>query len=46
MAEEKEEMPVDNLWKLAKALDTIEDHVLMMKRMSMKRGVEGEIALA
>jgi hypothetical protein len=40
------EMPVDNLKKLAEAFDTIEDHVLTMKGRSVKRGVEGAIALA
>jgi hypothetical protein len=29
----KEEMPVDHLWKLAEAFDTIEDPVLTMKRL-------------
>jgi hypothetical protein len=42
----KEEMPVDNLQKLATAFDTIADHVLTMKCTSVKRGVEGAIALA
>jgi hypothetical protein len=42
----KEEMPVDNLWKLAKTFDTLEDPVLTMKRTSVKWGVEGAIALA
>jgi hypothetical protein len=42
----KEEMPVDNLWKLLKAFDTLEDPVLTMKRTSVKRGVEGAIALS
>jgi hypothetical protein len=42
----KEEMPVDNLQKLATAFDTIEDHVLTMKCTSIKRGVEGALALA
>jgi hypothetical protein len=40
------EMPVDNLKKLAEASDTVEDPVLTMKSWSVKRGVEGEIALA
>jgi hypothetical protein len=44
--EKKEEMPVDHLRKLAKAFNTIEDPVLTMKHTSVKRGVEGEIALA
>jgi hypothetical protein len=43
---EKDEMPVDNLRKLAEAFDTLENHVLAMKHMSVKRGVEGAIALA
>jgi hypothetical protein len=42
----KEEMPVDNLKKLAEAFDTLEDPVLAMKGRSVKRGVEGAIALA
>jgi hypothetical protein len=45
-SKKKEEMPVDNLRKLAAAFDTIEDPVLTMKRTSVKRGVEGAIALA
>jgi hypothetical protein len=40
------EMPVDDLKKLVEAFDTIEDHVLTMKIRSVKRGVEGAIALA
>jgi hypothetical protein len=39
------EVPVD-LKKLAEAFDTVEDHVLTMKSRSVKRGVEGAIALA
>jgi hypothetical protein len=35
-----------DLKKLAEAFDTVEDHVLTMKSRSMKRGVEGAIALA
>jgi hypothetical protein len=42
----KAEMPVDNLKKLAKAFDTLKDPVLTMKGPSVKRGVEGVIALA
>jgi hypothetical protein len=42
----KEEMPVDNLWKLLEAFDTLEDPMLAMKRRPVKRGVEGAIALA
>jgi hypothetical protein len=40
------EMLVDDLKKLAEAFDTIEDHVLMTKSRSVKRGVEGATALA
>jgi hypothetical protein len=40
------EMPGDNLKKLLKAFDTIEDHVLALKHTSVKHGVEGAIALA
>jgi hypothetical protein len=36
----------DNLKKLAEAFDTVEDPVLTMKSRSVKRGVEGAIALA
>jgi hypothetical protein len=39
------EVPVD-LKKLAEAFNTIEDPVLTMKSRSVKRGVEGAIALA
>jgi hypothetical protein len=42
----KEEMPIDNLKKLAEAFDTLKDPVLAMKGRSVKRGVEGAIALA
>jgi hypothetical protein len=42
----KEEMPVDNLRKLAEGFDTIEDPVLTMKYTLVKRGVERAIALA
>jgi hypothetical protein len=40
------EMPVDDLKKLAEAFDTVEDPVLTMKSRSVKRSVEGAIALA
>jgi hypothetical protein len=40
------EMPADDLKKLAEAFDTVEDPVLTMKSRSVKRGVEGAIALA
>jgi hypothetical protein len=39
-------MPVDDLKKLAEAFDTVEDPVLTMRSRSVKRGVEGAIALA
>jgi hypothetical protein len=42
----KEEMPVDNLKKLAEAFDTLKDPVLAMKGRLVKWGVEGAIALA
>jgi hypothetical protein len=42
----KGEILVDNLKKLAEAFDTLEDPVLTMKGWSVKRGVEGAIALA
>jgi hypothetical protein len=42
----RKEMLGDNLQKLLAAFDTTEDHVLAMKRMLVKRGVEGAIALA
>jgi hypothetical protein len=42
----RKEMPGDNLWKLLEAFDTTKDHVLALKRTSVKRGVEGVIALA
>jgi hypothetical protein len=41
----KDEMPSDNLWKLIAAFDTIKDPVRAIKRMSVKRGVNGAIAL-
>jgi hypothetical protein len=42
----KDEMRADNLQKLIAAFDTIEDPIRAMKRISVKRGVEGAIALA
>jgi hypothetical protein len=39
-------MPKDNLDKLAKAFDTTEDPTLQLKGLSLKRGVEGAIALS
>jgi hypothetical protein len=46
LAEEKGEMQGDNLKKLIEAFDTVEDPVLSLKHTSVKRGVEGVIALA
>jgi hypothetical protein len=40
------DMPADDLKKLAATFDTIEDPILVMKSRSVKRGVEGAIALA
>jgi hypothetical protein len=42
----RKEMLGDNLWKLLEAFDTTEDPVVALKRTSVKRGVEGAIALA
>jgi hypothetical protein len=39
-------MPGDNLKKLIETFDTVEDPVLTLKHTSVKRGVEGVIALA
>jgi hypothetical protein len=40
------DMPADDLKKLASTFDTVEDPILAMKSHSVKRGVEGAIALA
>jgi hypothetical protein len=40
------DMPADDLKKLAATFDTVEDPILAMKSRSVKRGVEGAIALA
>jgi hypothetical protein len=40
------DMPADDLEKLAATFDTPEDPILLMKSRSVKRGVEGAIALA
>jgi hypothetical protein len=42
----RKEMPGDNLRKLLKAFETADDPVLVLMRTSMKRGIEGAIALA
>jgi hypothetical protein len=38
-------MPVGNLRNLVEAFNTLEDHVLQLKLSSMRRGVEGMIAM-
>jgi hypothetical protein len=42
----KADMPTDDLKKLATVFDTAEDPILSMKIRSVKRGAEGDIALA
>jgi hypothetical protein len=42
----KADVPTADLKKLAATFDTIEDPILLMKSHSVKRGVEGAIALA
>jgi hypothetical protein len=42
----KAEVPINDLKKLAKAFDTHDDPLLQIKGLSMKRGVEGAIALS
>jgi hypothetical protein len=42
---QKVDMPDNDLKKLAKAFDTPDDPILLMKGRSMKRGAEGAIAL-
>jgi hypothetical protein len=44
-SKKRAEVPVD-LKKLVEAFDTVEDPVLTMKSRSVKRGIEGAIALA
>jgi hypothetical protein len=41
----KADVPAADLKKLATAFNTPEDHILLMKSRSMKRGAEGAIAL-
>jgi hypothetical protein len=43
---QKAEVPDGDLKKLAKAFDTPDDPILLMKGRSVKRGAEGAIALA
>jgi hypothetical protein len=42
----KDDMPTMNLKRLVKAFDTIKDPMLQLKRLSMKRGAEGTMALS
>jgi hypothetical protein len=42
----KKEMPTGNPRKLVEAFDTLEDPTLQLKLSSVKRGVEGMVALA
>jgi hypothetical protein len=44
--EKRADMPADDLKKLATTFGTVEDPILAMKSRSVKRGVEGAIALA
>jgi hypothetical protein len=43
--EKKDKMPTGNLRKLVEAFDALEDIVLQLKLLSMRRGVKGTIAL-
>jgi hypothetical protein len=43
---QKEEVPDNDVKKLAKAFDTLDDPILLMKGLSLKRGTEGAIALS
>jgi hypothetical protein len=43
---QKAEVPNNDLKKLAEAFDTIDDPVLQLKGLSLKRGAEGAIALS
>jgi hypothetical protein len=42
----KAEVPKDNFSDLAKSFDTVEDPILQLKGLSLKRGIEGAIALS
>jgi hypothetical protein len=42
---QKADVPAADLKKLATVFDTPEDHILLMKGRSVKRGAEGAIAL-
>jgi hypothetical protein len=43
---QKVEVPDNDVKKLAKAFDTPDDPILLMKGLSLKRGAEGAIALS
>jgi hypothetical protein len=43
---QRAEVPDNDLKKLAKAFDTHDDPILLMKGLSLKRGAEGAIALS
>jgi hypothetical protein len=43
---QKAEVPSNDLKKLAEAFDTTDDPILQLKELSLKRGVEGAIALS
>jgi hypothetical protein len=43
---QRAEVPDNDLKKLAKAFDTTDDPILLMKGLSLKRGAEGVIALS
>jgi hypothetical protein len=43
---QKAEVPNNDLKKLAEAFDTTDDPILQLKGLSLKRGVEGAIALS
>jgi hypothetical protein len=43
---QKVEVPDNDVKKLAKAFDTTDDPILLMKGLSLKRGAEGAIALS
>jgi hypothetical protein len=43
---QKAEVPDNDVKKLAQAFDTIDDPILHMKGLSLKRGAEGAIALS
>jgi hypothetical protein len=42
----KSDVPTTNLKRLVDVFDTIEDPTLLLKRLSVKRGTEGTVALS